>query len=139
MARDNQFARQWTLLRHLGAGGLAVDDAARRLGCTTRTVWRDLHVLQDETLQPGDARVHLRDGVREGGESLVTPREAALSLAECASLPCPAAPVRVRFVSQTRLKEGGAFARRPEFQLLFRASSGACPPWPAFTARARWT
>lgn len=62
--------------------------------------------------------------VYEGGESLVTPREAPLALAECAVLPCPAGPAWVRFVTQTRLKQGGAFARRPDFQLLFRRLLG---------------
>ncbi len=48
MPRGNQFARQWRLLQFLGRPpGLAVEDAARELGCTVRTVWRDLRVLQD--------------------------------------------------------------------------------------------
>ena len=29
-----------------GPAGIAVDDAARKLGCTVRTIWRDLRVLQ---------------------------------------------------------------------------------------------
>jgi hypothetical protein len=57
-------------------------------------------------------------------ESLVRPREASLTLADCAALPVPSGPVRVTFTTQTRLKEGGAFARRPDFQLLFRRLLG---------------
>jgi predicted DNA-binding transcriptional regulator YafY len=47
MPRGDQLARQWRLLQFLGRPpGLAVEDAARQLGCTVRTVWRDLQVLQ---------------------------------------------------------------------------------------------
>ena len=47
MPRGNQLTRQWQLLQLLGsAEGLAVEDAARRLDCAIRTVWRDLGVLQ---------------------------------------------------------------------------------------------
>ncbi|HBH00598.1 MAG: hypothetical protein A2W08_06875 [Candidatus Rokubacteria bacterium RBG_16_73_20] len=48
MPRGDQLARQWRLLQFLGRPpGLAVEDAARELGCTVRTVWRDLRVLQE--------------------------------------------------------------------------------------------
>jgi predicted DNA-binding transcriptional regulator YafY len=48
MPRGSQLARQWRLLQFLGRPpGLAVEDAARELACTIRTVWRDLHVLQE--------------------------------------------------------------------------------------------
>jgi predicted DNA-binding transcriptional regulator YafY len=57
MARGNQFARQWRLLQFLGRPeGLAVEDAARRLGCAIRTVWRDLRVLQDAGFPIHDER-----------------------------------------------------------------------------------
>jgi len=46
--RGNQFTRQWRLLQFLGRPqGFAVEEAARELRCTVRTVWRDLRVLQD--------------------------------------------------------------------------------------------
>jgi predicted DNA-binding transcriptional regulator YafY len=46
--RGNQLTRQWQLLQLLDrAAGIAVDDAARGLRCTVRTVWRDLRVLED--------------------------------------------------------------------------------------------
>lgn len=48
MPRGNQVARQWQLLQFLSRStGLTVDDAARRLCCTSRTIWRDLRVLQE--------------------------------------------------------------------------------------------
>src|SRR3972149_6280405 len=48
MPRGDQLAPQWRLLPFLGRPpGLAVEDAARELGCTVRTVWRDLRVLQE--------------------------------------------------------------------------------------------
>jgi predicted DNA-binding transcriptional regulator YafY len=47
MPRGNQLARQWQLLQLIDhPAGIAVDDAARTLGCTVRTIWRDLDVLQ---------------------------------------------------------------------------------------------
>lgn len=57
MPRGNQLARQWRLLQFLGRPqGLAIEDAARELGCTIRTVWRDLRVLQDSGLPIYDER-----------------------------------------------------------------------------------
>ncbi|MGH7390863.1 MAG: helix-turn-helix transcriptional regulator [Candidatus Rokuibacteriota bacterium] len=48
MPRGDQLSRQWRLLQFLGRSqGLAVEDAAREVGCTVRTVWRDLRVLHD--------------------------------------------------------------------------------------------
>ncbi|MGH2602768.1 MAG: helix-turn-helix transcriptional regulator [Dehalococcoidia bacterium] len=47
MPRGNQLARQWQLLQMIQhPAGIAVDDAARKLGCTVRTIWRDLSALQ---------------------------------------------------------------------------------------------
>jgi predicted DNA-binding transcriptional regulator YafY len=47
MPRGDQHSRQWRLLQFLGRpAGIAVEDASERLGCTVRTVWRDLAVLQ---------------------------------------------------------------------------------------------
>ncbi len=47
MPRGNQLARQWQLLQLIDQpAGIAVDDAARKLDCTVRTVWRDLEVLE---------------------------------------------------------------------------------------------
>jgi DeoR/GlpR family transcriptional regulator of sugar metabolism len=44
--RGNQLARQWQLLQLINhPAGIAVDDAARKLECTVRTIWRDLDVL----------------------------------------------------------------------------------------------
>ena len=63
------------------------------------------------------------DVVYTSDESLVRPRETSLALADCAT-PAPPARVCVRFTTQTRLKEAGAFARRPDFQLVFRRLLG---------------
>jgi hypothetical protein len=64
------------------------------------------------------------DVVYVAEENLVRPREASITLAECEAVPCPAGPVCVSFVTQTRLKYEGVFARRPDFQLLFRRLLG---------------
>jgi hypothetical protein len=78
-------------------------------------------------LQRLDA-VHLLTGACEvvytAEESLVRPREASLTLADCAAVACPQGSVQVTFTTQTRLKQGGGFARRPDFQLLFRRLLG---------------
>ena len=48
MPRGDQLVRQWCLLQRLERSqGLSIEDAARELGCTGRTVWRDLRALQD--------------------------------------------------------------------------------------------
>jgi predicted DNA-binding transcriptional regulator YafY len=69
MPRGDQLARQWRLLHLLGRPhGLAVEDAARQLGCAVRTVWRDLHVLQDAGFPIYDERDGRRGVWRvEGG------------------------------------------------------------------------
>src|SRR5262249_13626587 len=48
MPRGNQLTRQWRLLQLIDRpAGVSVEDAARDLGCTGRTIWRDLQVLQE--------------------------------------------------------------------------------------------
>jgi predicted DNA-binding transcriptional regulator YafY len=47
MPRGDQLSRQWQLLQLIDRpAGVTVDDAAAALGCTRRTIWRDLSVLQ---------------------------------------------------------------------------------------------
>jgi len=47
MPRGDQLSRQWRLLQMIDRPqGVTVDDAARDLECTIRTIWRDLGVLQ---------------------------------------------------------------------------------------------
>ena len=47
MPRGDQLSRQWRLLQLIDRPqGVTVDDAARDLACTVRTIWRDLGVLQ---------------------------------------------------------------------------------------------
>lgn len=48
MSRENPLAWQWQLLQLIGhPAGIAVDDAARKLDCTLRTIWRDLRVFHE--------------------------------------------------------------------------------------------
>jgi predicted DNA-binding transcriptional regulator YafY len=48
MPRGDQLSRQWRLLHLIDRPqGVSVDDAASALGCTVRTIWRDLRALQD--------------------------------------------------------------------------------------------
>ena len=47
MPRGDQLSRQWRLLQMIDRPhGVTVDDAARDLACTIRTIWRDLDALQ---------------------------------------------------------------------------------------------
>ena len=47
MPRGDQLSRQWRLLQMIDRPqGVTVDDGARELACTVRTIWRDLGVLQ---------------------------------------------------------------------------------------------
>ncbi len=47
MARGDQLIRQWRLLHLLGVrGGRSVEELAQEMGCSRRTLWRDLAVLQ---------------------------------------------------------------------------------------------
>jgi hypothetical protein len=65
-----------------------------------------------------------RAAVYTAADTLVRPYDAALALADCAAVPCPAGVVRVRFLTQTRLTHGGRVARRPDFQIVFRRLLG---------------
>jgi predicted DNA-binding transcriptional regulator YafY len=71
MARGDQLSRQWRLIRFLDhPDGFTVDEAARELGCTVRSVWRDLAVLQKASFPLYDdkdgrrVRYRLVDGFR---------------------------------------------------------------------------
>src|SRR5437016_13977031 len=87
MPRGDQLARQWRLLHLLDRpDGAAVEGAAQELGCTVRTIWRDLRVLHD-------AGFPIYDKPRAEGRSLWKIREdfklrlpLKLSLAEIAAL-----------------------------------------------------
>src|SRR5437870_1947395 len=47
MPLGDQFSRQWRLVQLIDRSqGITVDDAARDLAVTIRTIWRDLEVLQ---------------------------------------------------------------------------------------------
>jgi predicted DNA-binding transcriptional regulator YafY len=64
MPRGNQVVRLWRLLQLVSRpGGLTVAAAARELGCSIRTVWRDLNALQDAGFPIYDEH---ENGGREG-------------------------------------------------------------------------
>ncbi len=47
MSRGDQLSRKWRLIQLIDRlQGIIVDDAARDLAVTSRTIWRDLEVLQ---------------------------------------------------------------------------------------------
>ncbi len=57
-------------------------------------------------------------------DNLVRAVAGELTLDDCATVPCPAAGVRVRFLTQTRLKHEDGLVRRPEFHVLVRRLLG---------------
>ncbi len=76
-------------------------------------------------------RIELVDPLRGTSERVyaaednrVRTRDAAVTLADCAAVPCPDRGVRVRFLTQTRLTHGEAVVRRPEFHVFFRRLLG---------------
>jgi predicted DNA-binding transcriptional regulator YafY len=88
MPRGNQLTRQWRLLQFLDRpAGITVDDAARELECTVRTIWRDLKVLQDAGFPIYDDKEDDgRRGVWRVNESFRAQLPLKLSLAELAAL-----------------------------------------------------
>jgi len=65
-----------------------------------------------------------RDTVYQAGDNLVKPVDRAITLDDCRTVTCPPGPLRISFLTQTRLKHGEAFVRRPEFHVLFRRLLG---------------
>ncbi len=63
--------------------------------------------------------------VYDAADNLVRPLRKPLTLSECAALPPPASGrLTIDFLTQTRLKHEGGWARVPEFQILFRRLLG---------------
>src|SRR5713101_308069 len=88
MPRGNQLARQWQLLQLIDhPTGIAVDDAARKLGCTVRTIWRDLEVLENAGFPLyNDKEVDGRRSIWKMQENFKLGLPVKLSLAETAAL-----------------------------------------------------
>ncbi len=88
MPRGGQLARQWQLLHLIDRPqGVSVDDAAAKLGCTVRTIWRDLRALQDGGFPIYDAKA--ADGHRSVWrveEAFKTRLPLKLTLGELAAL-----------------------------------------------------
>lgn len=64
------------------------------------------------------------DTVHDAGDNVVKPVDRTITLDDCRAVACPPGPARVRFLTQTRLKHGDTFVRRPEFHALFRRLLG---------------
>src|SRR5687767_5991796 len=88
MPRGNQLTRQWQLLQLLDRpAGASVDDAARDLECTVRTIWRDLRVLERAGFPIYDeAQANGRRSVWKVQDSFRRQLPLKLSLAELAAL-----------------------------------------------------
>ncbi len=57
-------------------------------------------------------------------DNVVRGMASPLTLADCAREPCPRGPVAIDFITQTRLKHEGTWARVPEFHIVFRRLLG---------------
>ncbi|MGH7390864.1 MAG: CRISPR system precrRNA processing endoribonuclease RAMP protein Cas6 [Candidatus Rokuibacteriota bacterium] len=62
--------------------------------------------------------------VYDSVDNLVRPHDLSVTLADCFDVACPGDAARISFVTQTRLKHEGGFARRPEFHVFFRRLLG---------------
>ena len=88
MPRGNQLTRQWQLLQLIDRpAGVSVDDAARTLACTVRTIWRDLRVLHDAGFPIYDeAQADGRRSIWKVQDAFRRQLPLKLSLAELAAL-----------------------------------------------------
>jgi predicted DNA-binding transcriptional regulator YafY len=88
MPRGNQLTRQWRLLHLIDRpAGITVDDAAADLGCTVRTIWRDLNVLQEAGFPIYDSKAaDGRRGLWKIRDEFKLKLPLRLSLAELAAL-----------------------------------------------------
>lgn len=62
--------------------------------------------------------------VYDARDNVVRGTGTPLSLEDCARDNCPRDPVAIEFLTQTRLKHEGAWARTPEFHIVFRRLLG---------------
>lgn len=88
MPRNAEVIRQWKLLLHLDrrAAGISVDDLARELNVTKRTVWRDLAALQEVGFPLVDEKVDRRTTWRVMALPLKSLTDAGMSVTEVCSL-----------------------------------------------------
>ena len=88
MARNAEVIRQWKLLLHLDerGHGCSVDDLARQLSVTKRTVWRDLAALQEAGFPLVDEKRDRRTVWRVMKLPLKALTDAGMSVAEVCSL-----------------------------------------------------
>ena len=88
MPRNAEVVRQWKLLLHLDerAHGSSVDDLARALSVTKRTVWRNLAALQEVGFPLVDEKRDRKTVWRVMKLPLKALNDAGLSLTEICSL-----------------------------------------------------
>lgn len=88
MPRNAEVIRQWKLLLHLDerAHGSSVDDLARELGVTKRTVWRDVAALQEAGFPLVDEKRERKTVWRVMKLPLKALTDAGLSVTEVCSL-----------------------------------------------------
>jgi predicted DNA-binding transcriptional regulator YafY len=86
--RNAEVIRQWKLLLHLDgrAHGISVDDLARELSVTKRTVWRDLAALQEAGFPLVDEKRDRRTAWRMMKLPLKALTDAGMSVTEVCSL-----------------------------------------------------
>ena len=88
MPRNAEVIRQWKLLLHLDgrASGMSVDDLARELSVTKRTIWRDLAALQEVGFPLVDEKIDRKTTWRVMKLPLKALTDAGMSVTEVCSL-----------------------------------------------------
>jgi hypothetical protein len=82
---------------------------------------RAIEIARIEALDPQAAPASV---VYDACDNVVRGTAPALTLDDCARQACPRGPVTIEFVTQTRLKHEGSWARVPEFHIVFRRLLG---------------
>lgn len=87
-------------------------------------IGRERRAVALQRIEAADPLRGTRERVYAAEDNRVRACDGAVTLADCAAVPCPGSRVRVQFLTQTRLTHGAAVVRRPEFHVLFRRLLG---------------
>ncbi|MGH7934313.1 MAG: CRISPR system precrRNA processing endoribonuclease RAMP protein Cas6 [Candidatus Binataceae bacterium] len=82
---------------------------------------RAIELARIEAIDPRNNSARI---VYEARDNVVRGAGSPLTLEDCARESCPPGPVTIEFLTQTRLKHEGSWARVPEFHIVFRRLLG---------------
>ncbi|MGH8011944.1 MAG: CRISPR system precrRNA processing endoribonuclease RAMP protein Cas6, partial [Candidatus Binataceae bacterium] len=87
-------------------------------------IGRGRRAVELSRIEAIDPRSNSASVVYDARDNVVNGAGLPLTLEDCARQPCPRGPVTIEFVTQTRLKHEGSWARIPEFHIVFRRLLG---------------